>query len=713
MFSRFGIGPRIMSGFLTLVALAAVVGGVGYFGIRTVSRSLNTVSNEEAPLVDTALDMRLNMMAAATAMDEFQIATSVIASDDPGALDAIGGEFEARVQEFDLLTAAILEGSVLPDGTRVIGTDNPDLAGLVRQSDELHNSRFQPAAQELMAQGRGLLVAAGERDAAMAELEGVFDEVSADARAVEGYLANELAARAREAGLGDEALGILREEVPLADVANGLLLAMAETRIVLEEFVQGRELSQLAESRGEFASQVGKFDRCVNAILNGGEVDGVLVVASDNPQVLAAVRELDDNHTVFQERAQVLMDRHETLVKASQQLSATMTQLEQASDETQALLTRAADAAAGEMDNARVVGADAARNSQRAMVLALAIALFAGVAIGIVVTRLITRPLRQAINDLSNGADQVTSASSQVATASQEMAQGASTQACNLEEVSAALEEMASMTRSNADDTRTGTELAGRVLGLVNSGSAAMERMSATIDKIKTSSDDTARIVKNIDAIAFQTNLLALNAAVEAARAGDAGKGFAVVAEEVRNLAGRSAEAAKDTSNLIEGAQSHANNGVQECDSVSRLLHEVVDGVKEFEQLMNQIAAAVAQQSGGVDEITSSIAQIDAVTQGSAASSEETASASEELSAQANDFRGLVQGLVRVIDGASDEAAMSRSASPSSPVRLPRAGGPAGGAAADRSRGSRFEGSGGVIALSDEDFAAADELIEV
>jgi len=395
----------------------------------------------------------------------------------------------------------------------------------------------------------------------------------------------------------------------------------------------------------------------VTGILSGGLVGDVQVVATDNAQIRAAVAELDQNHADFQVQAEKLMTEHSRLVQSSVDLAAAMAKLERASDETQDLLSRVEEQAASEMGTARVAGAEAATLSMKAMTGVLAIALVAGILIGMVVTRVVTKPLRRAIDDLSNGADQVTSASSQVATASQDMAQGASTQASNLEEAAAALEEMTSMTRQNATDTKKSSELAGNVLKLVSGASDAMGRMTGTIDQIKTSSDDTARIIKTIDEIAFQTNLLALNAAVEAARAGDAGKGFAVVAEEVRNLAQRSAEAAKDTTGLIEGAQRHANDGVEECESVSGILKDVVSGVTEFELLMESVASAGNQQSQGVEEISTSIAQIDNITQTSAASSEETASASEELSAQANDFRSLVQGLVRVIDGGGHASA--------------------------------------------------------
>jgi methyl-accepting chemotaxis protein len=164
------------------------------------------------------------------------------------------------------------------------------------------------------------------------------------------------------------------------------------------------------------------------------------------------------------------------------------------------------------------------------------------------------------------------------------------------------------------------------------------------MDLIKKSSDDTAKIIKTIDEIAFQTNLLALNAAVEAARAGEAGKGFAVVAEEVRNLAMRSAEAAKNTADMIEGSVKNAENGVTINQEVMKNLEEINGHAKRVSEVMAEIAAASDQQSQGVGQVNTAMEQMNQLTQQNAANSEESASASEELSAQAQEMRAMVAG---------------------------------------------------------------------
>ena len=279
------------------------------------------------------------------------------------------------------------------------------------------------------------------------------------------------------------------------------------------------------------------------------------------------------------------------------------------------------------------------------------VALVLGVVLGGVITRSIVKALTQVMDGLGVGSEQVSAASGQVAQASQEMADGASNQASSLEETSASLEEMAAMTKQNAANAAEANQLSRDLRQVTLGGQESMARMTQAIERIKEGADQTARIIKTIDEIAFQTNLLALNAAVEAARAGDAGKGFAVVAEEVRNLAQRSAEAAKDTAALIDKSQTNANGGVVVTQEVTGILEEIVTGIGRVSELVDLVTTATEEQSRGVGEINTAVGQLDSVTQSNAANAEESASASEELSGQARELKGLVNVLGCIIKG--------------------------------------------------------------
>lgn len=284
----------------------------------------------------------------------------------------------------------------------------------------------------------------------------------------------------------------------------------------------------------------------------------------------------------------------------------------------------------------------------------------AGVVLGaflaFVITRGITKPVNNIIAGLTDGSEQVAAASGQVSSASQSLAEGASEQAASLEETSASLEEMASMTKLNADNAEQANLLASEASGSADQGSESMDRMTEAINEIQKSSEETAKIIKVIDEIAFQTNLLALNAAVEAARAGEAGKGFAVVAEEVRNLAQRSAEAAKNTNTMIAESVKNSENGVKISEEVAKALGEIVTGVGKTTDLVSEIATASKEQATGIEQINTAMGQMDKVTQQNAANAEESASASEELSAQAEQMNSIVSELAVLVHGANSES---------------------------------------------------------
>lgn len=273
------------------------------------------------------------------------------------------------------------------------------------------------------------------------------------------------------------------------------------------------------------------------------------------------------------------------------------------------------------------------------------------VVIGFFQVRKIVRTLSQTIQGLTSSHEQVADASAQLAFSSQSLAEGSARQAASVEETSASLEEMSSMTKQNAKNAGQADILMKQTREVVNKADTSMSQLITSMLEISRASEETSRIIKTIDEIAFQTNLLALNAAVEAARAGEAGAGFAVVADEVRNLAMRAADAAKNTAVLIEGTLNKVMEGTTLVEVTNDAFKEVAGSTGKVGELVGEITAASTEQAQGIEQVNISVSEMDRVTQQNAATSEESAAASEELNAQAEEMKSFVDALSTMVTG--------------------------------------------------------------
>lgn len=253
-----------------------------------------------------------------------------------------------------------------------------------------------------------------------------------------------------------------------------------------------------------------------------------------------------------------------------------------------------------------------------------------------------TDNMNEVLQNIANASEQVASGSRQVSEASQSLSQGSTEQASSIQQLTASMDQIAAQTKQNARSAEEANDLAMSASADAEQGNAQMKGMLTAMEEINESSGSISKIIKVIDEIAFQTNILALNAAVEAARAGQHGKGFAVVAEEVRNLAARSANAAKETTVLIEGSIKKVEAGTRIANDTAQALEKIVAGVNQAAELVGSIANASNEQAAGITQVNQGIAQVSDVIQANSATSEECAAASEELSGQSEQLKEMV-----------------------------------------------------------------------
>lgn len=290
------------------------------------------------------------------------------------------------------------------------------------------------------------------------------------------------------------------------------------------------------------------------------------------------------------------------------------------------------------VDNVQKISKEASASLSLAsliMVIGLVVAFVISVLVAFFIIRSIVKIVTESVKSLSEGTTQVVSASEQISSASVSLAEGASSQASSVEEVSATIEEATASNNQNADNSREANILAQHSNDAAKVGNERVGDLMVAMEEITSSSQKISRIIKTIDEIAFQTNLLALNAAVEAARAGEHGLGFAVVAEEVKNLAERSAGAAKEITGIIEASIDQVKVGTEVANKTKESFTEILNGIKKTSDLIGEIAISAKEQAEGMNQIATAMGSVDQITQQNASASEETAAAAEELNAQA------------------------------------------------------------------------------
>lgn len=441
-------------------------------------------------------------------------------------------------------------------------------------------------------------------------------------------------------GIKTEVTGIAETALPSVRLAGDietdtLMYRILTNRHVLtddndEKDAIGKQCDALAASLKEM---IKKLDQLMVTPEGQDLVEGIVPALDAYRGVALRIRKLSSAHQKAEALALLMGDGASVYATFEKAVNACVVFSE-----------RAARNGANKVEN------DVARNLKVTTALNIA-AVVTAILMGIVIAGSINARLRRVSGDLSEGASQVASASGQVSSASQELAEGANQQAASLEETSASIEEMSSIAKRNADSAHQAKELSKKTRAAADAGVTQMDEMRRAMDEIKGSSNDISKIIKTIDEIAFQTNILALNAAVEAARAGEVGAGFAVVAEEVRALAQRSAQAARDTAAMIEGAIRKSDHGVNISGGVADALNDILENARQVDVLVAEIATASQEQNQGIGQLNIAVSQMDKVTQTNASVAEESAAAAEELNAQAQSMHGNVADLQRLVGG--------------------------------------------------------------
>jgi methyl-accepting chemotaxis protein len=604
------LGAKVGLGFGVLMLLALTLGSVAVLNIRAVATTAERVANVYMPQVKLASDLERDFLQAA-------LGVTVYAYTQDGKFLDLGKNALAEVKKN------------LKDGEQLAGRF-PDLASFREKTEKtrIKINQFEQQLNEATVKNYDL-----RRNYVQLQETDRFFKANASR-----FLSEQLNALKTDMNSGENADKLLEQLrkvsllYELTELGNRILLAASTARSEGDlRAIDGAEKTfESIDKRLDALRAITHSEADRSLVENLGTASRLYKDAlADLVNIWSAVEELNEQRRVTGSEVMALtQDAHD----------AGLDDTRKASDQT---VTRVSFSTA-------------------IMISGLLLAIIIGVSIAVFVIRAITKPIRQIVRGLLEDADQVASASSQVASCSLLLAEGASRQGAALEAGSASLGQIGSVTRQNADNGLRVNQLMQETSRLIFVASRSMDQLTSSMTEVTSASQDTQKIIKTIDEVAFQTKILALNAAVEAARAGQSGAGFAVVADEVKNLAMRTAGAAKSTAGLLEHTVKQVKEGYELVVRTNHEFAEVTRSLTSCEGLVEEITAASRQQAGGIDQVSTAVVEIDKIVQQNAASAEESASASDEMNAQAEQMKGFVAELVALVGAGGNGKGMQR-----------------------------------------------------
>jgi len=592
--SSLTIGRKITSGFFFIIVLLAVVAGIAFYAMKQAGRSMAEYSNSTGQ-TNSVTKLEASILGLRMSINEFLLSGS----------DESLANYEQTKKSADAAAAEALSDL----------TSRPAMAQGLSEAVKLladYDASFRRIVDLFHERQKEVSSTLDPRSAAIAE-------------ALKSML---VAARQS----GDQSASY-KTSSALQNYFEGVA--------AVNSFLLTREPAHVAKTRDSFAAMQKQVATIEKELKEAETLDASLA----DPAKMKLLKQLQENAAAYVagfDHVVAVTDSRSAIVKDS--LEKLAPQLTEKIGAIRGDLRKLQDS----LDTEALV----LEKKNQWLVLSFSIA---GISLGLVGAFLIIRsvngPIRALATRLTGGAEQTASASGQVTSASQSMADGSSRQAAALEESSASLEEMAGMTRKNAENAQSAKALANQTRSAADAGSVDMKEMKTAMSAIQASSSEVSKIIKTIDEIAFQTNLLALNAAVEAARAGEAGLGFAVVAEEVRSLAQRSVQAARETAQKISDSTAKSEQGAKISEKVAKSLDEITAKARQVDELIAEIAVASQEQSQGIEQVSRAVSDMDRVTQANAATAEETSAAASELDNQTAQLKAIIRELIQMVNG--------------------------------------------------------------